>query len=170
MGDNSRNPGLYLTPRYIFPYHIIHRFVTLFCSLIVACSKHRAKRSSGCGRESLGRQRQNIEIRSEPLSSRVRPRWRKEADIPQDTRTPGVLFDSTPLYSPPKASGIKSIEISIDKTGHKGKQRGARNHRGNTTSSEEDMLEDKEGTQIQNLFDRLFLEKYFLLTFQPNSF
>ena len=142
--------------------------MTLFCSLIIAGSKHRAKRSSGCGRESLGRQRQNIEtrsVRSESVSSRPRPRWRKEADILQDTRTPGVLFDSTPLYSPAKAPGIKSIEISIDKTGHKGKQRGAvaRNRRGNTTSSEEDMLEDKEGTPIQNLFDGLFLDETYRL-------
>ena len=99
------------------------------------------------------------------MSQRPRPRWRKEEDILQDTRTPGVLFDSTPLYSPPKAPGIKSIEISIDKTGHKGKQRGtvARNRRGNTASSEEDMLEDKEGTQIQNLFDGFFLDETYRL-------
>ena len=98
-------------------------------------SRHRAKRSSG---ES---QRQNAETRSVSVSSR--PRWRKEADI-QDRKPPDILFDSTPLYRPAKKgseTGIKSIEISINKT-----RRQLARSSDNSASSEEDMLEDKEGT------------------------
>ena len=121
-----------------------------FCSLMIAGSRHRAKRSTGGGRESFGRRRQDIETRSESVSSRQR--WRKE---PED-----VLFDSTPLYRPAKkgpdpSHPIKSIEISINKTEDKGKERGrvARNLRDNTPSFKEDMLEDKEGeTHFQRPF------------------
>lgn len=98
-------------------------------------SRHRAKKSSG---ES---QRQNAEARSVSVSSR--PRWRKEADI-QDRKPPDILFDSTPLYRPAKKgseTGIKSIEISINKT-----RRQLARSSDNSASSEEDMLEDKEGT------------------------
>ena len=108
---------------------------TFFCSLIFLGSRHRAKRSSG---ES---QRQNAETRSVSVSSR--PRWRKEADI-QDRKPPDILFDSTPLYRPAKKgseTGIKSIEISINKT-----RRQLARSSDNSASSEEDMLEDKEGT------------------------
>ena len=80
--------------------------------------------------------------------SSSRPRWRKqEADT--KNRKPGALFDSTPLFIPAKKSvehGIKSIEISINKTGEQSRQRG----RGDITpSSEEDMIDEKEGKDLK---------------------
>ena len=123
--------------------------------VIIIIIKHRTKRITGCGREPLGRQRHIIETKSESVSLRPLPRWKKEADI-EVTRPPGIVCsDFTPLYSSPKAPRIKSIEISINETGNKSEEMGKVARKDNTASQEEDMFEDKEVTQIQNLFVKL---------------
>ena len=143
MGDKYQNPGLYLTPR-----QIIRLLDTLFSIIF----KHRTKRISGCGRKPPGRQRHIIETRSESVS--LRPRLKKEADIQVKRPHSVVCSDFTPLYSLSKAPRIKSIEISINKTGHKTEERGKVARKENTSSQqEEDMF--KEVTQIQNLFVKL---------------
>ena len=143
MGDKYQNPGLYLTPR-----QIIRLLDTLFSIIF----KHRTKRISGCGRKPPGRQRHIIETRSESVS--LRPRLKKEADIQVKRPHSVVCSDFTPLYSLSKAPRIKSIRISINKTGHKTEERGKVARKENTSSQqEEDMF--KEVTQIQNLFVKL---------------
>ena len=48
--------------------------------------------------------------------TRSRTSWRKNNDSDNDGKQSGILFDSSPLYLPKKNTGIKSIEISINKT------------------------------------------------------
>ena len=81
---------------------------------------------------------------------------KKEADIQVKRPHIVVCSDFTPLYSLSKAPRIKSIRISINKTGHKTEERGKVARKENTSSQqEEDMFKDKEVTQIQNLFVKL---------------
>ena len=119
------------------------------------------KQNPGSSRE-LPQKRRQKEERSHGTRSESRTRsrtsWRENNDSDNDGKQSRILFDSSPLYLPKKNSGIKSIEISINKTNERFKTTTSPNENTKSltlkenkpTSSEEEMFDESKTIGYNN--------------------
>ena len=91
--------------------------------------------------------------------TRSRTSWRKNNDSDNDGKQSSILFGSSPLYLPKKNTGIKSIEISINKTNERFKttpgpksenSKSVTVRENKPSSSEEDMFDESKTIGYNN--------------------